>query len=229
MENEQYKKVALVLGGLEVIDSFISAIVADSKISGDFFLPKPSYSKQNEKMDQQLSGYKAGQRTRQAIKDIYIKNTLPSTNKGIYVNLMVREKGDKKWEKYVYAKKGSNIEWRLHYVNISKTAVENVMTKLIVPKNLSTPTNLRLFNYSYPDGKDLIEDIIQCGVNLGGYSPNCNAYITFDTKVLAENTILGENTLRLWGQIGIGSTTFQDFSDVVIKFIYYFPDHTESI
>lgn len=138
------------------------------------------------------------------------------TDKNYTVDKRVRLAGSKDWSESVEAKVGDKVEFVIKYQNTTENAVENVMFRDVLPTNLKIVSDVLVTNTSHPNGNKQTGDI-QKGINIGGYAINAGAYITYTAEVIDNNLICGTNTLRNWGQIGVGQITLQDPADVVVK------------
>lgn len=150
-------------------------------------------------------------------KYVNIKVRPVFTDGNFTVEKTVRKAGDKTWVESVDAKVGDKVEYNIHYKNTTEGAVENVMFKDVLPTNLKIVGDVKLYNATNPNGLVEPGDIVKDGINIGGYAVNGDAYIRFTAEVIDNNLICGKNTLRNWGQIGVGKITLQDSADVVVQ------------
>lgn len=139
------------------------------------------------------------------------------TDGNFTVEKTVRKSGDKNWVESVDAKVGDKIEYNIHYKNTTEGAVENAMFKDVLPTNMKIVSDVKLYNGANPNGLVKTGDIVKNGINIGGYAVNGDAYIRYTAEVIDNNLICGKNTLRNWGQIGVGKITLQDAADVVVQ------------
>ena len=138
------------------------------------------------------------------------------TDKNYTVDKRVRLAGSTEWTESVEAKVGDKVEFVIKYQNTTENAVQNVMFRDLLPTNLKIVSDVVLKNSTNRNGIVSTGDIAT-GINIGGYDINGNAYITYTAEVIDNNLICGTNTLRNWGQIGVGQITLQDPADVVVK------------
>ncbi|MBQ9029586.1 hypothetical protein IJ114_02355 [Candidatus Saccharibacteria bacterium] len=132
------------------------------------------------------------------------------------VDKRVRLAGTTEWSDSVEAKVGDKVEFMIKYQNTTENAVENVMFRDVLPTNLKVVSDVIVKNTTHPNGNKQTGDITT-GINIGGYGINAGAYISYTAEVIDNSLICGTNTLRNWGQIGVGKITLQDSADVVIK------------
>lgn len=137
------------------------------------------------------------------------------------VHQQVRLEGTKEWSDHVDAKVGDRVEFRIEYRNTSTKGEkqDNVTIKDILPKNLRyVPDSTKFWNPEYtaatitPDG-----DIVTCGITIGNYYPDTNAFIRFSAEVVDEDLAIGSNTLVNWSQCGVGDVTIQDYACVEVQ------------
>ena len=138
------------------------------------------------------------------------------TDKNYTVDKRVRLAGSKDWSESVEAKVGDKVEFAIMYKNTTENAVENVMFRDLLPTNLKIVSDIVLKNETNKKGI-VSNGNIATGINIGGYGINGNAVITYTAEVIDNNLICGTNTLRNWGQVGVGKVTLQDPADVVVK------------
>ena len=138
------------------------------------------------------------------------------TDKNYTVDKRVRLAGTTEWSDSVEAKVGDKVEFVVKYQNTTENAVENVMFRDVLPTNMKIVSDVVLKNSTNPNGIVSTGDITT-GINIGGYKINGNAYITYTAEVIDNSLVCGTNTLRNWGQIGVGKITLQDPADVVVK------------
>ena len=139
------------------------------------------------------------------------------TDNNFTVEKTVRKSGEKDWVESVDAKVGDKVDYNIHYKNTTEGAVENAMFKDVLPTNMKIVSDVKLYNGANPNGLVKTGDIVKNGINIGGYAINGDAYIRYTAEVIDNNLICGKNTLRNWGQIGVGKITLQDSADVVVQ------------
>ena len=150
-------------------------------------------------------------------KYVTIKVKPVFTDANFSVEKVVRKHGDKTWSESVNAKVGDKVDYRIHYKNTTEGKTENVMFKDVLPSNMKIVSEVKLVNGTNPNGLVEPGDIVKDGINIGGYDVNGDAWIYFTAEVIDNNLICGKNTLRNWGQIGVGKITLQDSADVVVQ------------
>ena len=150
-------------------------------------------------------------------KIVHIKVRPVFTDANFSVQKEVRKVGDEKWGESVNAKVGDKVEYRIHFKNTTEGHIENAVFKDILPSNLKIVSEVKLYNSNNKNGLVKTGDIVKDGINIGGYKVNGDAWIYFTAEVVDNNLICGKNTLRNWGQIGVGKITLQDSADVVVQ------------
>lgn len=136
------------------------------------------------------------------------------------IHQQVRLEGTKEWADYVEAKIGDRVEFQTEYKNLNSNGViqENVMLKDILPSNLRyVPNSTKIWNDKFNDGLVTPDgDIIGCGINIGHYYPEANAFVRFTAEVVDEDLAYGSNTLVNWMQGSVGVATIQDYAGVIL-------------
>lgn len=120
------------------------------------------------------------------------------------------------WSESLAINVGDKVEYQIHYKNTSGVSTTNVMVKDILPANLKIVSDVTLFNAKNPSGLKLTTNILS-GANIGGYANNGDAYVRFTAQAVDTNLVCGNNLLRNWGQVGVGSVTKQDSADVTVQ------------
>lgn len=125
---------------------------------------------------------------------------------------------DRIWHDSVEAKVGDKVEIQIGYRNISGQTQAGVVVKEILPDNLHyIEGTSKIKNSNHPDGATFNEDyLVAAGVNIGSYGPDANAYLILTAEVADDNLAEGKNTLVSWAQVGVGSTTLQNCTKVIV-------------
>lgn len=120
-----------------------------------------------------------------------------------FVDIKVRKEGDTEWKRTIRADVGDVVEFQIEYVNRCREDAENIMVRSILPTNMDFVHNsTKFYNSSHQNGfsvKD--DDVATCGINIGDYSYQGDAFVTFKTKVKDVNLADGENRLITWATI----------------------------
>jgi len=96
----------------------------------------------------------------------------------------VRQSGTKIWQDKVTVPQGSTVEYRLSYDNTGNTEQDDVTLKDTLPAGLTyVQGSTKLYASDSPEGKTLSDEISQGGMNIGGFKPGANAYLTFSARV----------------------------------------------
>lgn len=127
--------------------------------------------------------------------------------------------GDKTWGNSVDAKIGDKVEFRIAYKNNSNSDQMNVGIRDVLPDGLKyIEGSTLLVNAKYPDGGHVEQDdIVDIGINIGGYTPGSNAFVRFQAEVVDENLAEhGKTALVNWAQGGVGQAVIQDCAKVIV-------------
>ncbi|HYG83499.1 MAG TPA: hypothetical protein VD907_01330 [Verrucomicrobiae bacterium] len=97
----------------------------------------------------------------------------------------VQKLGDyQKWAKDITAQPGDKVEYRIKYKNTGEVQQDNVVVKDMLPNGITyVPGTTKLYTTSFPNGKQLTDDVTKGGVNIGSYSLNSTAYVIFTAQV----------------------------------------------
>lgn len=126
-------------------------------------------------------------------------------------------KDNEPWHTEVKAQIGDKIDFQLAYQNESLVTQTDVMIRAQLPRGLRyLPSTTKLYNAKY-DGGILSDSIATAGVNLGNYTPHANAYVRFTAEVVDDDLVDGPNPLNCQIQVGVGKTTLQSESTVLVE------------
>lgn len=124
----------------------------------------------------------------------------------------------KNWTDLLEVNVGDEVEYQIEYKNTSNENQYNVMIRDMLPNNMEyIPESTRLWNAKYTGATIDQDDIVtEKGINIGGYTPNSNAIIRINAKVVDKELTEGSNTLVNWGHCTVGKTVVQDYAGVVL-------------
>lgn len=105
------------------------------------------------------------------------------------LNKQVRKRGEKEWKKTIEAKANDEVDFLISYRNTGEVSNKDVIVKDILPNSLLyINDSTRVANASNPKGIAITSNkLIENGINIGNYSPDSNAFITYSAKVLECN------------------------------------------
>ena len=138
------------------------------------------------------------------------------------VTKQVRIKGEKDWQKQVYAKVGDTVEYKITYKNTSDSREADVVLFDKLGSNQTyVKGSTKLYNSNHKEGITLSSDGLTTdeGINIGNYAAGGSAVVTFEVVMKDDNLGCGgDNVLRSWAQgyIGHDATMRQDYADVLI-------------
>ena len=97
----------------------------------------------------------------------------------------VRKSGETAWQKNVSVNPGDEVEYLLSYKNTGQTQQNNVVMKDTLPQGISyVPGTTYLKNAANPSSVKISDNLTTAsGININGYTPGSNAYVTFKAKV----------------------------------------------
>lgn len=145
-----------------------------------------------------------------------------SSSVGFETETYVRLAGaaDRTWRKSVNARVGDKVEFRIEYRNTSDESQTGVVIRDVLPSNLQyTMDSGVIKNSNPPNGAHITNDtgsIVTNGTKIGSYGAGANAYIYFTAEVVDEDLTTGTDSLKNWGQAGVGEITIQDFAEVIV-------------
>lgn len=105
------------------------------------------------------------------------------------LNKQVRKRGEKEWKKTIEANANDEVDFLISYRNTGEVSNKDVIVKDILPNSLLyINDSTRVANASNPKGIAITSNkLIENGINIGNYSPDSNAFITYSAKVLECN------------------------------------------
>lgn len=152
--------------------------------------------------------------------DIKIKKeaTTPVVSSKISKTVRIKNSDDKTWKESVEANVGDEVEFQIEYVNLSSDGVDAVFITDNLPKNLQyVAGSTYLYNSNHQQGFHVTdENLTTTGINIGGYSPNGNAYVRFTAKVVDETLTCGRNKLTNWANVTVAGVTDKDDAAVTV-------------
>ena len=127
------------------------------------------------------------------------------------------------WQKSINASPGDKVDYLIDYQNTGQTQQNNVVAKDSLPADVAyDPGTTKYFNATNPapNGKSATDDLTTgTGINLGNYTPNSDALITF-TGTIGKNDSLpqcGNNDLRNTATVETDNGSKQDYADVIVN------------
>lgn len=134
---------------------------------------------------------------------------------GVETQVRLANGTDTDWHDTVKATVGDQVEIQIKYINESNMTQENVTIKNVLPNNLSyVNSSAKLYNVDNPDGIAFEYDDYN---DIGDYVANAEASICFTAEVVNDSLVDGENSLINLTQIGVGTTTLQDQTTIIVQ------------
>ncbi len=148
----------------------------------------------------------------------YITFNVKATKPTFTVQKQVRVAGTTEYTENVTAKAGDTLEYRIEYKNTGATSQNNVTVKDTLPAHVSyIPGSTTLKNAANPNGKSVSDNIVGAGLNIGDYTAGSNAYVKFNAKVGAIDTLeCGTKTLTNVAKVTVGGVTNQDTATATV-------------
>lgn len=113
----------------------------------------------------------------------------------------VRKTGTTAYGQTASVKAGDTVDYRLSFKNTGEATLNNVMIKDALPTGMtyvSGTAKLQNANHQFPNTLALSSSLFAGGVNIGHYTKDANAFVTFQAKVNSNSQLptCGLNTLK---------------------------------
>ena len=132
----------------------------------------------------------------------------------------VRKSGETAWQKNVSVNPGDEVEYLLSYKNTGQTQQNNVVMKDTLPQGISyVPGTTYLKNAANPSSVKISDNLTTAsGININGYTPGSNAYVTFKAKVGSNDQlpVCGPNKLTNKVRTSVDGGYKEDTADVTV-------------
>ena len=135
------------------------------------------------------------------------------------VEIRVRQVGDGEWLKSVDATVGDEVEFMIHYKNLTDKVVDNVIIEASLPENMEyIKGTTEMYNTNHPNGAVVNSDsiITDHGINIGKYAPQGDCYVKFRAVVKDVSLVEGTNRLITWTKITSGRAVNQNNADTYV-------------
>ena len=146
----------------------------------------------------------------------------PTAAEPLQIICEVQTLGAETWSRQIKADDGATVRWRVHVVNTSGRAIENLCVRDIVPTGMTlVPGSVTVANTAHPDGVSVSDSITEdTGMNLGDYAPGGGAWIYFSTVIdraanESEGNLILRNVVQTSG--GASTGTVEADADVILE------------
>lgn len=146
----------------------------------------------------------------------------PTAAEPLQITCEVQPLGAETWSRQIKADDGATVRWRVHVVNTSGRAIENLCVRDIVPTGMTlVPGSVTVANTAHPDGVSVSDSITEdTGMNLGDYAPGGGAWIYFSTVIdraanESEGNLILRNVVQTSG--GASTGTVEADADVILE------------
>lgn len=133
----------------------------------------------------------------------------------------VRKSGTTTYGQTAAVAPGDKVDYRLSFRNTGAAELKNVVIKDQLPAGITyVPGTAKLqnANYQFPNTFSLTDDLFKGGVNIGHYTTNANAFVTFQGQVAgnAQLPTCGPNTLKNIASVETDAGGKSDDADVTV-------------
>ncbi len=116
---------------------------------------------------------------------------------------------------------GDKVDYRIAFKNTGSTTLENVVIKDQLPaglKYVAGSAQMQNINYQYPNTLKLDEKLFSTGSNIGSYTKDANAFVTFSAEVVDNASLpaCGVNTLKNIAKVETDTEYVTDDADVTV-------------
>jgi len=133
----------------------------------------------------------------------------------------VRKSGTTTWSENVTVNPGEKVDYLITYENTGKTTQKNVVVKDQLPQGMTyVAGSTTLRNGNHPTGTTVSDNVVSSqGINIGDYAPGAVAYVMFNAKAVANDslTVCGTNKLTNTAKVETDNGTKQDTADVTVN------------
>ena len=136
------------------------------------------------------------------------------------VEIKVRSCGTAEWKKSVDANVGDEIEYQIHYKNLTDGVVDNVIVEASLPTNMEyIEGTAKMFNSNHVDGATVNSNslITKHGINIGKYAAQGDCYVRFRTRVKDVSLEDGTNRLITWAKVTANGGVNQNNADCYVE------------
>ncbi len=148
----------------------------------------------------------------------YVTFKVKATKPTFTVQKQVRVAGTTEYTENVTAKAGDTLEYRIEYKNTGTTTQNNVTVKDTLPARVTyIPGSTTVKNTSNPNGITVSDKMFSTGLNIGDYTAGSNAYVKFNAKVGAIDTLeCGTKTLTNKADVSVNGVTNSDTASATV-------------
>ncbi|MDO4872290.1 MAG: DUF11 domain-containing protein [bacterium] len=133
------------------------------------------------------------------------------------VSKTVSKNGANNFAKSQSVKAGEKVDFEITYSNTGSINQNNVLVKDLLPTGLSlVPGSVHISTKSDPTGKNLPDELVNKGLNIGNYAHGATATLTFSATVDASKLVCGANTLTNTAQVVTDNGTKSDTANVTV-------------
>lgn len=135
------------------------------------------------------------------------------------VQKQVSPAGKKQWQENYTAAPGAKVDYKISYRNTGTSTQNDVNIRDTLPTGMVyLPGSTKLYNASNPNGMGLGDDIVANGINIGNYTANGNAVVTYSATVAGQDALqCGMNTLTNTAAVLTSGGSKSDTANVQVE------------